>query len=168
MPTLTQYKSASFQPDVAMPRNHAMNSSSDFPKLAMALEYADLAAALYLAGGSDHAARFLAAGAEALLADLAKMLAPHADDENVQALVMRVALGHESPAKLPRGYDVTRHEQTALTRASEMAGFSEHEIRHATAALLRSAWFQLESIGLEALIPSRLQRAVDESTISTY
>jgi hypothetical protein len=145
-----------------------MNTPSDLPKLAMALEYADLAAALYLAGGSDHAARLLAAGAEALLGDLAKMLIAHADDEEVQALVTRVALSYQAPPKLPRGYDMSRREQSAMARASEMAGFSEQEVRHATAALLRSAWFQLESIGLEALIPARLQRAVDESTISIY
>jgi len=39
-----------------------MSTEHDLSKLAMALEYADLAAALYLAGGSDHAARLLAAG----------------------------------------------------------------------------------------------------------
>ncbi len=145
-----------------------MNTSSDLPKLAMALEYADLASALYLAGGSDHAARLLAAGAESLLGDLARMLAPHADDDEVQALVARVALNYHSPAKLPNGYEMSRREQSTIERANEMAGFSEQEVRHATAALLRSAWFQLESIGLEALIPTRLQRAVDESTISIF
>ena len=145
-----------------------MTSSPDLPKLVMALEYADLAAALYLAGGSDHGARLLAAGAEALLGDLAKLLSPHADDDEVQALVTRVALQYESPPKLPRGHSMIRREHEAIERASELAGFSEGEVRHATAALLRSCWYQLEAIGLEALIPTRLQRAVDESTITAY
>jgi|GEM_PF-700823 hypothetical protein len=146
-----------------------MSLTADLPKLVMAIEYADIAAAHYLAGGSDHAARLLAAGAEALLGDLARMLSPHIEeDDEVQALVTRVALEYESPHRIPRGHDLARRENDALERASQMAGFSESEVRHATAALLRSCWYQLESIGLEALIPSRLQRAVDESTISTY
>jgi hypothetical protein len=152
-----------------------MSLSPDLPKLVMALEYADLSAAHYLAGGSDHAARLLAAGAEALLGDLARMLAPHVGndddgdgDDEVQALVTRVALEYESPLRIPRGHDLARRENDALERASQMAGFSESEVRHATAALLRSCWYQLESLGLEALIPSRLQRAVDESTITAY
>jgi len=146
-----------------------MSLSPDLPKLVMALEYADLSAAHYLAGGSDHAARLLAAGAEALLGDLARMLAPYVeDDDEIQALVTRVALDYESPMRIPRGHDLARRENDALERASQMAGFSESEVRHATAALLRSCWYQLEALGLEALIPSRLQRAVDESTITAY
>jgi len=148
-----------------------MSLSPDLPKLVMALEYADLSAAHYLAGGSDHAARLLAAGAEALLGDLARMLAPRVDDDDddeIQALITRVALEYESPLRIPRGHELARRENDALERASQMAGFSESEVRHATAALLRSCWYQLEALGLEALIPSRLQRAVDESTITAY
>ncbi|XHS78798.1 hypothetical protein ACFJGW_02190 [Burkholderiaceae bacterium UC74_6] len=146
-----------------------MSLSPDLPKLVMALEYADLSAAHYLAGGSDHAARLLAAGAEALLGDLARMLAPYVeDDDEIQALVTRVALEYESPMRIPRGHDLAKRENDALERASQMAGLSESEVRHATAALLRSCWYQLEALGLEALIPSRLQRAVDESTITAY
>ncbi|MBV8501985.1 MAG: hypothetical protein JO006_09720 [Paucibacter sp.] len=145
-----------------------MSSSPDLPKLVMALEYADIAAGLYLSGGSDHAARLLAAGAEALLGDLAKLLSPHAEDDEVQVLLTRVALQYESPTRLPRSHSLARRENDTLERASELAGFSEGEVRQAAAALLRSCWYQLEAIGLEALIPTRLQRAVDESTITAY
>ena len=145
-----------------------MTSSPDLPKLVMALEYADMAAGLHLAGGSDHAARLLAAGAEALLGDLAKLLLAHADDDDVAALLTRVALQYESPNRIPRGHAMAQREHEAIERASQLAGFSESELRHATAALLRSCWYQLESIGLEALVPMRLQRAVDESTITAY
>jgi len=143
-----------------------MSNFADLPKLVMALEYADMAAAHYLVGGSDQSARLLAAGAEALLGDLAKMLEPYQEDDEIQAIVMRTALTYEAPSAIPRGHP--RLEQDTVSRAGELAGLPDGDVRAATAAYLRSAWFLLESMGLEALIPSRLQRAVDESTISVF
>jgi len=145
-----------------------MSNFADLPKLAMALEFADMAAAHYLAGGSDQAARLLAAGAEAVLGDLAKMLEPYQDDDEVQAIVTRTALAYEATPFIPRGHVTTRQEQSAISRAGELAGMPDGDVRAATAGYLRSAWFLLESMGLEALIPTRLQRAVDESTISVF
>ena len=141
--------------------------STDLSKLAMALEYADLAAALYLAGGSDHAARLLAAGAEQTLADLARLLGPHTQSDEVQILLARVALRYQAPQIEPRGHAQARREQSTLGRLGE-AGPPEGEARRATAAYLRAAWYMLESMGLEAVVPLRLQRAVDQSTISAH
>ncbi|MDN3922566.1 hypothetical protein [Roseateles violae] len=142
-----------------------MSTQDDLPKLAMALEYADLAAALYLAGGSEHAARLLAAGAEQLLGDLARLLGGHVDDDEVQSLLTRIALRYQAPLIEPRGHAQARQQQTAVQRAGELAGLPGGEARRATAAYLRACWFMLESMGLEAVIPLRLQRAVDHSTI---
>ncbi len=142
-----------------------MNTQQDLPDLAMALEYADLAAALYLAGGSDHAARLLAAGAEQVLGDLARMLGEHAHSDEVQTLLARIALRYKAPLIEPRGHAQARRSQFALTRTSEMAGLPEDEARNATAAYLRASWYLLESMGLEAVMPMRLQQAVESSTI---
>ena len=142
-----------------------MNNQADLPKLAMALEYADLAAAFYMAGGSDHAARLLAAGAEALLGDLARMLGESAQDDETQTLLARIALRYQAPLIEPRGHAQARKEQVAVQRAAELAGLQEGEARRATAAYLRASWYLLESMGLESVIPARLQKAVDQSTI---
>ena len=142
-----------------------MSSNNDLPNLATALEYADLAAALYLAGGSDHAARLLAAGAEQLLGDLAKLLGQHVESDEVQTLLARIALSYQSPQMAPRGHAQARHSQFALQRTSEMAGLREDEARSDTAAYLRASWYMLESMGLEAVIPTRLVQAVETSTI---
>ncbi|MET0518707.1 MAG: hypothetical protein ABW005_07725 [Burkholderiaceae bacterium] len=142
-----------------------MSTHADLPKLALVLEYADLSAALYLAGGSDHAARLLAAGAEQLLGDLARLLGPDAHSDEMQTLLARIALRYQAPAIEPRGHAHVSQDQAALARAGELAGLPSGEARRATAAYLRAVWYMLESMGLEAVIPTRLQRAVDLSTI---
>lgn len=142
-----------------------MNHQADLPKLAVALEYADLAAAFYLAGGSDHGARLLAAGAEALLGDLARMLGEDAHTDEMQVLLARIALGYQTAQIEPRGHAQARRDQASMQRAGELAGLQEGEARRATAAYLRASWYLLESMGLESVIPTRLQKAVDQSTI---
>jgi hypothetical protein len=142
-----------------------MSTEHDLSKLAMALEYADLAAALYLAGGSDHAARLLAAGAEQLLGDLARLLGPRAQEDEVQTQLTRIALRYQAPPIEPRGHAQARQEQSAVARAGELAGLPGGEARRSAAAYLRASWFLLEAMGLEAVIPLRLQRAIDLSTI---
>ena len=142
-----------------------MKTNQDLPNLAIALEYSDLAAALYMAGGSDHAARLLAAGAEQVLGDLARMLGDHAHSDEVQTLLARIALRYQAPAIEPRGHAQARRSQFAVMRANEMAGLQEDEVRSATVAYLRACWYLLESMGLEAVIPTRLQQAVESSTI---
>lgn len=144
-----------------------MDNSSrnqDLPQLAMALEYADLAAALYMAGGSDHAARLLAAGAEQVLGNLARLLGEQAQDDEVQTLLARIALRYQAPLIEPRG---PARSQWAVSCAGELEGASanEGEVRNATRAYLRACWYTLESMGLEAVMPIRLQQAVDSSTI---
>lgn len=142
-----------------------MSTQADLPKLALVLEYADLSAALYLAGGSDHAARLLAAGAEQLLGDLARLLGPDAHSDEMQTLLARIAMRYQAPVIEPRGHAHASREQEALARTGELAGLPGGEARRATAAYLRAVWYMLESMGLEAVIPTRLQRAVDQSTI---
>lgn len=144
-----------------------MNSHADLPNLALALEYADLAAALYLAGGSDHAARLLAAAAEEVLGDLAKLLGPHAHSDEVQTLLARVALRYKAPQMDTRIASGVRPSQLGLL-GDDYNDFAEqrrNEVRSATASYLRAAWYTLEAMGLEAVIPQRLQKAVDHSTI---
>jgi len=136
-----------------------MSTQADLTKLAMALEYADLSAALYLAGGCDHAARLLAAGAEQLLGDLARLLGEHTHTDEVQTLLARIALRYQAPQIEPRGH--------AQTRPGELPGNMAGEARRSTGAYLRAVWYTLESMGLEAVIPPRLQQAVDESTVAS-
>lgn len=140
-------------------------SGSDLPKLARALEYVDLAAALYLAGGSDHAARLLAAAAEQLLGDLCRLLNEQEQNEELHALLRRVAERYAAPRFDARGHAQARGNQQALARAGEMGGLAADEARQETAALLRAAWYLLESMGLEAVAPQRLEQAIDRSTI---
>lgn len=142
-----------------------MSTHTDLSKLAMALEYADLSAALYLAGGSDHAARLLAAGAEQLLGDLARLLGQDAHSDEVQTQLARIALRYQAPLVEPRGHAQSRQDQSTLARPGELAGPIGGEARRATGAYLRAVWYTLEAMGLEAVVPLRLQRAVDHSTI---
>ena len=102
-------------------------SGSDLPKLARALEYVDLAAALYLAGGSDHAARLLAAAAEQLLGDLCRLLNEQEQNEELQALLRRVAERYAAPRFDARGHAQARGNQQALARAGEMGGLAADE-----------------------------------------
>ncbi|MEL4179380.1 hypothetical protein [Roseateles sp. PN1] len=144
--------------------NHSSKKLSpnqdDLPKLAVALEYADLSAALYLAGGSDHAARLLAAAAEEVLGELAKLLGGHArNNDAVQTLLARIALRYQAPLIDTRSQAANRQLQSTGPNGER------DEVRAATATYLRAAWYILESMGLEAVIPQRLQKAVDQSTI---
>ncbi|WP_077036574.1 hypothetical protein [Pelomonas sp. KK5] len=141
------------------------SSNKDLPNLATALEYADLAAALYLAGGSDHAARLLAAAAEQVLGDLARLLGEQVQTDEIQTLLARIALRYQAPAIEPRGSAQQRRSQFGLLRPSELGGQHEDEVRSATAAYLRASWYLLESMGLEAVIPNRLHQAIETSTI---
>ncbi|PND36168.1 hypothetical protein C1O66_20820 [Paucibacter aquatile] len=142
-----------------------MSSNPDLPKLALALEYADLAAALYLAGGSDHAARLLAAAAEEVLGDLAKLLGPHAHSDEVQTLLARIALRYRAPVIEPRSHMQSRQSEGRALDHAEPRGLPMGEARQSTAAYLRAAWYTLESMGLESVVPARLRKAVELSTI---
>ena len=160
-----------YPPDLAKCRassHPTMNPDSDLPRLALALEYADLAAALYLAGGSDHAARLLAAAAEQVLGDLAKLLGDRAQSEEVQALLARIALRYRAPLIEPRSHLQSRQSELPLSRdgnSGMLTGLPSADARQATAAYLRAAWYTLEVMGLEAVMPGRLRKAVEHSTI---
>ena len=143
----------------------SMSSQNDLPNLAVALEYADLAAALHMSGGSDNAARLLAAGAEQVLGDLARLLGNQAHSDEVQTLLARIAMRYQAPPIQPRDHAQARRSQFAVMRAHEMAGTPEDDVRSETVAYLRASWYLLESMGLEAVIPTRLQQAVESSTI---
>ncbi|WP_428508612.1 hypothetical protein [Roseateles sp.] len=142
-----------------------MSSHTDLPKLALALEYVDLAAALYLAGGSDHAARLLAAAAEQVLGDLAKLLGPHAHTDEVQGLLARIALRYRAPLIEPRSHQQSRMSESRALDNAELRDIPLGEARHATAAYLRASWYTLEAMGLDAVVPARLRKAVEQSTI---
>jgi hypothetical protein len=142
-----------------------MSGNNDLPKLALALEYVDIAAALYLAGGSDQAARLLATAAEQLLGDLARLIGEQEPTDELQALLKRVALRYSAPRHDTDGHSQVRGGQPALARAGEMAALPAGEARLETAALLRACWYLLESMGLEAVAPQRLDQAIDRSTI---
>ena len=142
-----------------------MSSHTDLPKLALALEYVDLAAALYLAGGSDHAARLLAAAAEQVLGDLAKLLGPHAHTDEVQGLLARIALRYRAPLIEPRSHQQSRMSESRALDNAEFRDIPLGEARHATAAYLRASWYTLEAMGLDAVVPARLRKAVEQSTI---
>ncbi|MDT9000684.1 hypothetical protein RQP53_15520 [Paucibacter sp. APW11] len=139
--------------------------NADLPKLALALEYVDMAAGLYLEGGSDHAAQLLAAAAEKLLGDLGQMLGSRSHHEEVQLLLQEVALSYQSPDELPASHQQTRSRQSSLARIGELGALPDTAARQATSALLRAAWYLLESLGLENVAPERLERAIELSTI---
>lgn len=136
----------------------------DLSKLALALEYVDLAAGHFLAGGSEHAARLLAIAAETLLGDLARLVNDETHGDAVQDLLASIARAH-MPAALPAPHSQMRQQQQALARAGRMGELPEDAARQATAALLRACWYLLESMGLEAVAPERLRQAIELSTI---
>jgi hypothetical protein len=138
--------------------------SQDLSRLALALEYVDLAAGHFLAGGSEHAARLLATAAETLLGDLARLVNDDDHGAEVQTLLASIARAHV-PAALPAPHSEMRQQQQSLARAGRMGDLPEDVARQATAALLRACWYQLESMGLEAVAPDRLRRAIEVSTI---
>ncbi len=139
--------------------------NADMPKLALALEYADIAAGLYIDGGSDHAARLLAGAAEKLLGDLGRLILSLPPKDEVQHLLTEIALGHEAPEELPYSHGGSRSRQPSLDRVSELGALLDNEARQETSALLRACWYTLESLGLEAVAPNRLQEAIEMSTI---
>lgn len=145
-----------------------MTLQGDLPKLALALEYVDLGAALYLAGGSDYAARLLAAAGEQLLGDLARLLGEQEQTDALHELLQRVAERYAAPRVELRGHVQARGGQPALARAGEMGGLPAGEAREQTGAFLRAAWYLLESMGLEAAAPLRLQQAIELSTIHAH
>ncbi len=137
--------------------------SSDLPRLARALEYLDMASALYLAGGADHSAQLLAAAGERLLGDLARLIQSPEHGHEVQQLLARLTQQHV-PAQVPEvaGHNQSRQLQTMLSRQETP---ESSELRQATSALLRASWYLLETMGLEPLAPSRLHQAIEKSTI---
>lgn len=133
-----------------------MSSNPDLQRLSAALEYVDLAAGLYLAGGADQAARLLAAAAEQQLGDLVRLIDAPSATVDTRELLARVARAHRPAVVAPRqeaerGWD----EEPTQTDA----------VREETVAFLRAAWFMLEAMGLASLAPERLQQAVDHSTV---
>lgn len=136
---------------------------SDLPRLARALEYLDMASALYLAGGADHSAQLLAAAGERLLGDLARLIQSPEHGPEVQQLLARVAMHHPArPVPEVPGHAQSRQLQAMLARDDSPESSA---LRQATSALLRASWYLLETMGLEALAPSRLHQAIEKSTI---
>ena len=133
-----------------------MSSNPDLQRLSAALEYVDLAAGLYLAGGADQAARLLAAAAEQQLGDLVQLIDAPSATVDMRELLARVARAHRPAVVAPRqspgrGGD----DETLLAVAT----------REEIIPFLRAAWFMLEAMGLASLAPERLQQAVDHSTV---
>ncbi|MDC8771862.1 hypothetical protein [Roseateles albus] len=142
-----------------------MSTQADLSKLAIALEYADLGAGLYLAGGSDHAAKLLAAAAEQVLGDLARLLGPSAHNDEVQTLLAKIAKRYKAAPLEPNNARAKRGEGLSALGFAQPGEKASEETREATAAYLRAAWYTLEAMGLDAIVPQRLQKAVDQSTI---
>ena len=137
--------------------------SSDLPRLARALEYLDMASALYVAGGADHSAQLLAAAGERLLGDLARLIQSPEHGHEVQQLLGRLTQAHV-PSQVP---EVPSHHQSRQLQAmlSRSESPESTELRQATSALLRASWYLLETMGLEPLAPSRLHQAIEKGTI---
>jgi hypothetical protein len=133
-----------------------MSSNPDLQRLSAALEYVDLAAGLYLAGGADQAARLLAAAAEQQLGDLVRLIDAPSATVDTRELLARVARAHRPAVVAPR-QTAERGWDDELTQTDA--------VREETVAFLRAAWFMLEAMGLAALAPERLQEAVDNSTV---
>jgi hypothetical protein len=131
-------------------------SNPDLQRLAAALEYVDLAAGLYLAGGADHAAHLLAAAAEQQLGDLVQLIDAPSATVDTRELLARIARAHRPAIVAPRQAEA-RDWQAELVETDAT--------RDETAAYLRAAWFMLEAMGLASLAPERLQQAVDHSTV---
>lgn len=140
----------------------------DLPRLALALEYVDMGAALYLAGGSDHAARLLAAAAERLLGDLCRMLGEQEPGDELQGLLQRLAERYAAPRHDASGHVQARQGHAALSRAGELSGLAHDKARQETEAFLRACFYLLESIGLEGAAPMRLRDAIELSTIYAH
>lgn len=128
-----------------------------------------MAAGLYLAGDSNHAARLLAAAAEDVLSDLARLLGNHVHADDMQVLLARVARRYQSPVIEPQGQTRVRNAQLQARSATvcpeELPDLPPDNTRLATAAYLRAVWYTLQSMGLDAVMPARLQKAVSHSTI---
>lgn len=144
-----------------------MSPHRDLERLLLALEYADLASALYLAGGSDEAARLLAAAAEQQLGDLFRMIGPGLLDhgEELSELLRQLAQRYVAPRYELRSHALARAEQPMLARLGERAGTRAASARDATASFLRAVWYLLETMGLQAVAPLRLSEAIERSTI---
>ena len=133
-----------------------MSSNPDLQRLSAALEYVDLAAGLYLAGGADHAAHLLAAAAEQQLGDLVRLIDAPSATMDTRELLARIARAHRPAVVAPREPPPREwDDEPTLTDAR----------RDEIVAYLRAAWFMLEAMGLAALAPERLQEAVDHSTV---
>ena len=128
-----------------------------------------MAAGLYLAGDSNHAARLLAAAAEEVLGDLARLLGSHVYADDMQVLLAHIARRYQSPLIAPHSQTRIRNAQLQARSADphleELPDLPLDNARLATAAYLRAAWYTLQSMGLDAVVPERLQRAVSQSTI---
>jgi hypothetical protein len=133
-----------------------MSSNPDLQRLSAALEYADLAAGLYLAGGADQAARLLAAAAEQQLGDLVRLIDAPSETVDTRELLARIARAHRPAVVAPRDMPERTWDDGPV-----MADATREEI----VAYLRAAWFMLEAMGLASLAPERLQQAVDNSTV---
>lgn len=134
-----------------------MSSNPDLQRLSAALEYVDLAAGLYLAGGADQAARLLAAAAEQLLGDLVRLIDASSDTVDARELLARIARAHRPAVVAPRQAPGNGWDDNEPAPADAA--------REETVAYLRAAWFMLEAMGLASLAPERLQQAVDHSTV---
>lgn len=133
-----------------------MSSNPDLQRLSAALEYADLAAGLYLAGGADQAARLLAAAAEQQLGDLVRLIDAPSATVDTRELLARIARAHRPAVVAPR---------QSQDRSWDDSPVEVDGTRDEIVALLRAAWFMLEAMGLASLAPDRLQQAVDHSTV---
>jgi len=131
-------------------------SNPDLQRLSAALEYADLAAGLYLAGGADQSARLLAAAAEQLLGDLVRLIDVPGATVDTRELLARLARAHRPVGVAPR--QAAEHDWDAPPAAPD-------GVHEETIAFLRAAWFMLEAMGLAALAPDRLQQAIEQSTV---
>ena len=144
-----------------------MSPHQDLARLLLALEYADLASALYLAGGSDEAARLLAAAAEQELGELFQLIGPELLDkgDTLTPLLRQIAQRYVAPRYDLRSHASARADQPLLARLEDRQGADIAKARDATASFLRAAWYLLESMGLESVAPLRLHEAIDRSTI---
>ncbi|MEO6281557.1 hypothetical protein [Roseateles sp.] len=133
-----------------------MSSNPDLQRLSAALEYVDLAAGLYLAGGADQAAHLLAAAAEQQLGDLVRLIDAPSATMDTRELLARIARAHRPAVVAPR---------QAQTRDWEADPAPADATREEIVAYLRAAWFMLEAMGLASLAPERLQQAVEHSTV---
>lgn len=131
-------------------------SNPDLQRLSAALEYVDLAAGLYLAGGADQAARLLAAAAEQQLGDLVQLIDAPSATVDTRELLARIARAHRPAVVAPR---------QAPDRGLGAEPVEADATREEIVAYLRASWFMLEAMGLASLAPDRLQQAVEHSTV---